>query len=203
MKFFKICTLTAAALLPWTEASAVGHKLEQQEFDVFSHGRLTMQVPSDWQTQYVTYNDLTPPTLHVNAANDPSFDLSVTVYWHDGLDRSLASADSLRRLVEKVGHETLALSVQKQLKVEAIKGLRQPGFLFNLSDSETREDEFHFVTQGAMAVGDLVLAFTLLTERRPSAEWTACLEMLKSARHVPAQQSVSNYQPLIVQPLRL
>ena len=200
MKLLKICTLTVASLLPWGEASAGGHKLDQQEFDVFAHGRLVMEVPADWQTQYVTYNDLTPPTLHVNAENSSGFDLSVTIYWHDGLDHNLVSAESLRRLVEKVGHETIALSVQKQLKVEPIRGLGQPGFLFNLTDSEARQGEFHFVTQGAMAVGNLVLAFTLLTERHPSEEWSACLKMLKSARHIPARQSVSSYQLIVLQP---
>jgi len=191
MKPLTICAFVLASLLPWAGAAADGYVLERQEYDVFAHGRVVMQVPGDWQTEYVTYNDLTPPTLHVTDENDPTFDMSVTVYWHDGLDRTLVSAEALRTLVERVGHETLALSLQKHLKVEAIKGLRQPGFLFNLSDSQAREGEYHFVTQGAMAVGNLVLAFTLLTEQRPSAEWSACLEMLKSARQIPARESVS------------
>jgi len=66
----------------------------------------------------------------------------------------------------------------------------QPGFLYDLTDADAGEGEFRYLTQGALAVGDLVLAFTLLTSDRPSTDRVDCLKLLRTARQVGVFNSV-------------
>src|SRR3990172_4118220 len=107
-----------------------------EDYPVPGHGWLRLLVPAEWQVQYVYVDDAsTPPTFYVTPLEGSDFELTVTVYWHDGLDRNITSAEALRERVQKAGEEALQAATDQELKIKAIEGAKQPGFLYDLSDA--------------------------------------------------------------------
>ncbi|MGQ0658268.1 MAG: hypothetical protein ACT4NU_09265 [Chromatiales bacterium] len=168
-------------------------------YPVPGHGELRLLVPADWQLKYVYTDDAsTAPTFHVTPLDGDGFEMTVSVYWHDGLDQDITSAEALRERVQKAGEEAVKASTDKELEIEAIGGLMRPGFLYDLSDANAADGEFRYLTQGALAVGQLVLVFTVVTNERPSEHREACLRFLTTARQVGAFNPVAVLRRLLI-----
>jgi hypothetical protein len=171
--------------------SAAG-KVTAEDYPVPGHGELRLQVPEDWQVRYVyTEDGSMRPTLQVFPLEGAAFQMTVTVYWHDGMDRDITSAESLRDRVQRAGTEALPSSTDKELDVVPIEGIDRAGFLYDLHDANALDEEYHYLTQGALVVGQLVLAFTIVTDERPSSHREDCLQLLRTARQEGAHQSIS------------
>lgn len=170
---------------------AVSADVVAEYYPVPGHGELRLLVPEEWQLRYIYTEDAsTAPTMHVTPLDGRAFEMTVTVYWHDGLDRDITNSEALRERVEKAGEEALKASTDEEINIDPIEGAIQPGFVYDLTDADAGEGEFRYLTQGALAVGELVLVFTLVTNDRPSTDRDGCLELLRTARQVGAFNSV-------------
>lgn len=172
-------------------ALALPGKLGTEEYRIPGRGSLQLTVPVAWQVLYILREPEGPPTLRFSPLDGDAFQLFVTPYWHDGLDRDITSGDAVRALVTGVGQETLKLSRDQKLVIEPFSGAATPGYFFNLEDRDAPAEEFRFVTQGALVVGDVVLTFTLLTHERASGAYDAAFALLRGARLVTPTKGVS------------
>ena len=68
--------------------------------------------------------------------------------------------------------------------LRARPGGAEVGFFYSLTDKAPKPDEHPLITQGAVAVGDLLLTFTILHRDPSSPERQQTLDMLASARHI-------------------
>lgn len=155
----------------------------RRDYPIPGHGRLLLTVPEGWQVILVQPEGETPPTLFFHPhRGEQTFQLFVTVYWEPGYDQDRVDDAAVRALVERVGQEVLAMSDEDELAIVEFPGASGPGYLFQLSDEGAGPGEYPYVTQGAVAAGDLLLAFTLLHRERPAAEVESALAMLADAR---------------------
>lgn len=63
-----------------------------------------------------------------------------------------------------------------------LRGIFGGGYYFSATDKAPRSDEHKYLTQGAMAVDDLLLTFTVLTDKADSSIVKTALDVLRSAR---------------------
>jgi hypothetical protein len=191
----RVCAaiLAASAIAANAAATADNEHSAPEDYPVPRHGELRLQVPAQWQVKYIYSEDASrPPTFRVFPLEDEAFDMSVTVFWHDGLDQDITSAEALRARVEQAGAEALQGSTDRAVAVKPLTGGSGPGFLYDLHDASASPEDYHYLTQGALAVGQLVLVFTILTDERPSVHRDACLDFLRAIRHIYAAHGVSS-----------
>lgn len=173
--------------------AALAGPVSDEYYPLPGRGRLKVQVPDDWQVKYVyTENASMPPTLHVAPLQGKAFEMTVTVFWHDGMDEDFYSAEALLRRVQQAGDaaRNSAGLTDQVLDIQRFEGLRRAGFLYDLHDPQAADADFSYLTQGAFVAGRLVLGFTLLTDERPSKDRDACLDFLRAIRHVYAAHGV-------------
>lgn len=162
------------------------------------HGQLRLEVPADWQVKYVYSEDgRTPPSAHVFPLDGDSFEMTITAYWHDGMDEDIASVESLLRRVQQAGAEARASAglQTEPLEIKKFTGNDRRGFFYELNDPSAGRGEYAYLTQGAFSTGRIVLAFTILTHEQSSPEREACMEFLHKLRHVYAHQGVNQLVP--------
>ena len=89
----------------------------------------------------------------------------------------------LSRENRETGKQALINSDQTNLSLKKITGQDGVGYLFNLSDSGANTNEYQFLTQGALAVGKLLLIFSLFSNDNESILQEALLKIIMSAQH--------------------
>jgi hypothetical protein len=75
--------------------------------------------------------------------------------------------------------------MEHYLPVEQLTGAPGPGYYFSATDREPKPGEFKYLTQGMLLVGDVIVAFSILTNDAQEKVRDQALAMLKSASHVP------------------
>jgi hypothetical protein len=73
--------------------------------------------------------------------------------------------------------------VEGVLPLQEIKGVDGRGFYFTATDRAPKPGEAKYLTQGIIRVGEISLAFTVLTNDGQEAVVRAALEMLRTAVH--------------------
>lgn len=154
----------------------------RETYELPGRGSLLLDVPVDWQAVYVSPTPGVQPGLRFTPLEGAAFQLSVTIFWYDGLDRDITRPETLRELLGQVGEQSLALVSGQALDLEAFDGAQGQGYLFRLSDPDPAEGDYPHLTQGVLALEGVVLAFTLLHQTPDSAEAAAALAMLRGAR---------------------
>lgn len=170
----------------------------REEYEIPDHGSLLLNVPRAWQAIfYQPANNgfpiisFFPYTGSENFSGDEVFQLSIAVFWTQSVLHDLTDPKNLRQFVESVGRNVLKQSDQDTLELKEFAGQSGTGYLFNLTDSDAGAGEYTHLTQGALAVGDVVVVFALLTRANHDALRAITLAMLKTAQQDANRRSVS------------
>lgn len=167
-----------------------------QRFDVPGDGALELDVPRGWRT---TIGDAESPaamTIRLDAAGG-GFLVLLTPFWNrpapsaePGPKGPEAAAETAQILAELARRKALASSVEREIALEELRGEGGVhGYWFQATDralegKEPGEDEWRHVLQGAAAVGELIVAFTLL-DNAPGQQRDAVLDLVRRARYLP------------------
>ncbi|MCS3904277.1 hypothetical protein J2T55_002313 [Methylohalomonas lacus] len=185
------------SLLP---ATADDHTAPE-EYAIPKHGQLRMHVPIDWQVNFYQPEDDSFPVISFfpfegreRFKGTEDFQLSVAVFWTENPLYDLTDPDTLRDFVADVGEQVIQQSDQQDLELEQISGNSGVGYVFDLSDESAAENEYKYLTQGALSVGNVILAFSLFSRDNHDKLRTETLEMLTTAVHMPGRRDV-NFQP--------
>lgn len=189
--------LLAAAMLAGKPARA-DNETGREEYEIPDHGILIMDVPVEWQATFYKPEDDGFPIISFHPFKGPdTFQLSVGIFWSTDALRELTDPHNLRRFVENVGQNVLEQADQDSLDLEEIVGHSGIGYLFDLTDMDAGEDEYQYLTQGALAVGNIVVVFSLFTREDQQQEIRQeTLEMLKNAKQDLSRRDV-NYKPAV------
>jgi hypothetical protein len=76
-------------------------------------------------------------------------------------------------------------AVEKELRVVEFQGRTGPGFYFSATDRAPKPDEYKFLTQGVVRVGELSVTFTILTNDGQEPIVKQALDALKGATQEP------------------
>jgi hypothetical protein len=164
----------------------IDYQIESESFTIPGHGILTLDVPRVWNYNFTIKDSNEPPIItfyNLDKDKEEIYQLNLSVLWEDGFKRNISSPEYIQSLVEKTGKQALINSDQTNLSLKKITGQDGVGYLFNLSDSGANTGEYQFLTQGALAVGKLLLIFSLFSNDNESILQEALLKIIMSAQH--------------------
>ena len=147
------------------------------------HGTFELPVAEDWKAAVAASADL-PPTITFSPSAGRDFEFLVTPLWSKTADPGFNAPGTVKTFVEEQGRGLLSHAVEKQLVVNMLPG-GNLGYFYTLTDKAPGPGEYRYMTQGAVAVDDLFVTFTFLSNRRDDAQRSAVLGVLTNARHRP------------------
>ena len=171
---------------PATIENNIDYQIESELFTIPGHGVLTLDVPRVWNYNFTIKGSNEPPIItfyNLDKGKEEIYQLNLSVLWEDGFKRNISSSEYIQSLVEKTGKQALINSDQTELSLKKITGQDGIDYLFNLSDSVANTGEYQFLTQGALAVGKLLLIFSLFSNDNESILQEALLKIIMSAQH--------------------
>jgi len=184
--FLKLNIILFSLNVPATIENNIDYQIESESFTIPGHGVLTLDVPRIWNYNFTITGINQPPIItfyNLDKDKEEIYQLNLSVLWEDGFKRNISSPEYIQSLVEKTGKQAMINSDQTELNLKKITGQDGVGYLFNLSDSGANTGEYQFLTQGALAVGKLLLIFSLFSNEDESILQQALLKIIMSAQH--------------------
>lgn len=156
----------------------------EKSYALPQHGTLKLVAPHDWKDEVHPAEPGMPPTIEFQPAKGVPFEVLVTPIWRAHADVPLATRETIHDRVQRAAESMKGQSVETDIPLVELKGASGPGFYFAVTDKAPKPDEFKYLTQGIVQVGELVLAFSVLTNDGQANVVSAVLAMMKSAAHV-------------------
>ncbi len=148
---------------------------------------LEFVVPPAWDETVDQPGDGGPPTIQLRPREGAAFEIYITPDWPDTPDNA-PDTETLRETVrgaaERIRDRPRGdMPVEETLEIRRLQGASGVGFYFVATDRAPQPEEFRYMNQGALQVGDLTVMFTILTNEGQDAVVEAALDMLKNAVH--------------------
>lgn len=195
----RLRALSAAAALLAAAGCAMVHrgKAEQRAvsgggrhaFAIPGRGVLDLPIPKGWTVEESPEEPSKPPTIRLERPGG-GFVALLTPFFNPGEDDAPAQAqgDSARLFAELARRNALAGSAEREIPLEPLEGQGVHGFWFEATDralvgKDPGPEEWRHVIQGAVEVGSIVLAFTLL-DNAEGPHRQMLLDVVREARHV-------------------
>lgn len=173
--------LLAFGLVMASAVAATG--VSPHSYDLPNHSALALLVPDGWTSDVQQPPNRLPPTIGFKPRSGTPFVVLVTAGPSMGPGGKVPEGAAIRLQVVAAAKEAASQSVEGVLPVQAIKGAEGRGFYFAATDRAPKPGEYKYLTQGIILVGDISLAFTILTNDGQEAVVRSALEMLRSAEH--------------------
>ena len=158
----------------------------QRNYPVPDHGELVLKVPENWEVTYLSLAEDKPPVItfyQTDSQKREIFQLNLSIFWDDGFKRKITNPDNIKALVTNVGESILESSAESELVLNPISGVAGQGYYFKLSDKAAKTDEYKYLTQGALGVGEVLLVFSLFCYEPDIQLQNMALEMMQTAIH--------------------
>ena len=123
------------------------------------------------------------PTIEIAVAEGGPRQVFVTPEWPDPLAKELRELPALRDAIREMAERARSQAVEPYLEVRQLDGANGTGFYFAATDRKPGPDEFRYMHQGALLVGDLTLWFSFLTNEGQDTIAVEALAMLQAAVH--------------------
>jgi hypothetical protein len=165
-----------------------------REYSLPDHGSLQLGVSASWKDELRQPPNRLPPTIVFRQDSGDPFEILITPLWSGKIDSSLLNADELKQNVRATADQLKSQAVEKVINVKEVKSGTSFGYYFTLTDRAPKPGEFKYMTQGIMRVGDLPLAFTVLTNDGQLKIIEEALTMIKSANHKYTGEHVKRFK---------
>ena len=142
---------------------------------------LVFDVPAGWRSQVNRPRANLPPTIVLGSSDPRGFQVLVTPIWPMGNVQAPSRSD-IRSLVQGAADNARPKAVEKTLPLTELSGPGLFGYYFAATDRSPEPDGYKFLTQGAMAFGELRITFTVLANEGSKSASAAALSMLRSLR---------------------
>ena len=149
-------------------------------------GALELEVPAGWRDSVEQRQPGSAPTISFVPALGDEFLVLLTPSRDPGrLDFN--SPARVRAFVERSGQGMLGGSVEKAVVLESLSGTTAQGFYYTLTDraavgKPSVRGDYPYVTQGAVATGDLLVVFSIFHRTKDGPERQAALVMVAGLR---------------------
>jgi hypothetical protein len=153
-----------------------------RSYSLADRGALELDVPAAWQDMVERTQGL-PPVIRFSAREGAQFEVLLTPSWALTPDRKMPGKEELRAGVQRGADSAARRSVERLIEVKELKGKQGDGYYFSATDRKPKRNEYKYLTQGVTAVGDLRVAFTILTNDGQELVVKDALAMLAGARH--------------------
>jgi len=183
MKMRALQAVLVLAVL-WPTVSPHAGSTVEKRYRLPEHGYLQMSVPATWDDDVRQPPGALPPTITLRPRQGKQFAVLVTPIWRARADVPPQTRDSLRQSVQQAADRARGQAVEKTIKLVEFSGAAGSGFYFSATDPAPKPDEFEFMTQGMVKVSELVMTFTILTNRGQTQVAQDALAAIASAVHV-------------------
>jgi hypothetical protein len=144
---------------------------------------LELSLPTGWIDNVDQPPGGGAPTIELGPAEGAPFQVFVTPEWMDpnagDIRETTALRDAIRDASERIGPQV----VESFLEVRQLDGVNGIGYYFSATDRDARADEFKYMTQGVLQVGELTLWFTILSNDGQDTVAVEALMILQTAVH--------------------
>jgi hypothetical protein len=147
------------------------------------HGSLTLAFPDSWEQQIRQPANGAPLTIRLSPRTGPAFTILITTIWESGPTAKATEAQTVQTMVADAAKSAASQAVEQSLPLREIVGADGRGLYFSATDRAPKPGEFKFITKGMLPSGDIVLAFTILTNDGQGAVVESALETLRAAVH--------------------
>lgn len=155
-----------------------------REYPVPEQGLLSLEIPSHWNVTYYEPADIKAPIIIFYPQEKPhNFQLTVSPLWDEGYFRNITELSYIKQYLESVGTDILQYSDQDELELKLLNGKQGNGYFFQVSDESAPDSEFKYLTQGALAVGELLVVFSYFSNQANDQNSDIILEMMRKAVH--------------------
>jgi hypothetical protein len=163
---------------------AMGTDAQTKRYALPDKTSLELSIPAGWQDEMKQGESGTPPTIAFTPREGPRFQVVVTPIWRPRPEVPVASAEQIRQSVQRAADQVKPQAAESYLSVEELTGAQGPGYYFSATDKAPKPDEFKYLTQGMLLVGELAVTFSILTNDGQEKVRDAALDMLKRAAQV-------------------
>jgi len=174
-----------AGLLAASFVAAAAESPAPKRYPLPGPGFLVLKVPAGWRDKLEDQTSNTaPPTISFGARQGKPFIATVGAQWREKPGDPAPDRESVRQRAQLALESIAPFAVEKDIKLVEFKGAFGPGFRFFATDSAPAPGEYKFMTRGVLAVGELTVMFTILTNEGQDSVIRDGLAMLQSAAHV-------------------
>ena len=167
LPLFMACLLIAAAVAA-----------EEVQFVYPDEESIDFTVPDDWSSSV----DDASRGMVFESADPFLFKALVTPFWVEEMDGSAGSDANIRNTVQGSADHFASAAAEEKLPLQRIVGHSGGGYYFTATDRAPKPGEYLYMTQGAIAVDGIVLAFTILANPGAGDAIDQALQMIQSAR---------------------
>lgn len=158
-----------------------------------SKGRYArMIIPTDWADSFSPLRNRPESLITFTPPREKQARILITLI--EGVDktREFSTQEALRKFVLQSGNRLLPQSVEEEITIKKLEG-ETPGFYYVLTDKAPKPGEYRYLTQGVYKVGDVVLSFTILTNKKHSEEVKRALTLVSgtSIKKIEDQKKAS------------
>jgi hypothetical protein len=164
--------------------STVAMAASPQVFELPDHGTLTLLMPDGWAGEMTQPQSQSAPTITVGPRSGPKFVIFITAMRPTAAGK-MPDESAIRSEVAGAAKSAASQAVESALPLQEIKGVDGRGFYFTATDRAPRPGEAKYLAQGIIPVGEIVLAFTVLTNDGQEAVVRSAFDMLRTAVHRP------------------
>ena len=191
---FLTCLMTV--LFFHAATAALAEETGVRQFPLPGHGSLQLDVPASWKDDVEQPPNQLPPTIRFEPKSGTPFEVVITPSWPPKKDTSPPSAEEMKRQVRLAAERVRPEAVEETIDLLELKGASGPGYYFSVTDRAPKPDEYRFMTEGVIRVGDLMVTFTILSNDGQSHIVSDALAMLKGAVHsiIPSKAGIRSFQ---------
>jgi hypothetical protein len=171
-------------------ATAIAAEGEKKAFALPDNSKLELTIPAGWKDEVKTpqgqkaNQGSAAPTVALTPREGAPFQVHVTPVARQKQGASADTAIKMRHSVQQGADKIKPTAMEHYLAVDQLTGAPGPGYYFSATDREPKPGEFKYLTQGMLLVGDVVVAFSILTNDDQEKVRDQALAMLKSASHL-------------------
>ena len=151
---------------------------EKKAFALPDNSKLELAIPAGWK------DEPKEKSIALSPREGAPFQVVVTPVARQKPGASADTAIKMRHSVQQGADKVKPSAIEQYLAVEPLAGAPGPGYFFSATDREPKPNEFKHLTQGMLLVGDVVVAFSILTNDAQEKVRDQALAMLKSASHI-------------------
>jgi hypothetical protein len=173
--------LVGAALVASIAARADEPALRRYELPNLD--TLELRLPAGWVDNVDQPAGGGPPTIELGLTEGAPFQVFVTPEWADPTASEKRELPGLRDAIRDSAERIKPQAVESFLEVRQLNGANGVGYYFSATDRAPRADEFKYMSQGVLLVGDLTVWFTVLTNDGQDTVAVEALTILQTAVH--------------------
>lgn len=155
------------------------------KFSVGPNGALALQLPEAWKPKIKKFEAKKEGNaglaLNFQSPEPAGWAVLFSGFWNYSSPRPF-SADELKAQVAGLGAKYADQAAQPSPEVREIRGDGVTGYFISMTDKQPKPSEYEYLSQGVARVGEMTIAFTVLSNGNPEPTLGKALSMLSTAR---------------------